>query len=87
MKFNVSGLSIAFYLFCGAVIFSEYNYVGPTTPKAFRKAPIANLEIRNHTKTLASKKEGWPVRHPASTQTAPMSSSSQYSGNVGLNNN
>ena len=75
MKINVSGLSIAFYLFCGAVIFSEYSYVGPTNTKAFYKKNGSMVELHNRTKT-ANKKENWQQRSPAS-----------YTGNVGLNNN
>ncbi|MBC7466121.1 MAG: hypothetical protein H7256_09015 [Bdellovibrio sp.] len=73
MKINVSGLSIAFYLFCGAVIFSEYSYVGPTNTKAFYKKNEAMVELHNRSKPV-SKKENWQQK-------------ASYSGNVGLNNN
>lgn len=77
MKINVSGLSIAFYLFCGAVIFSEYSYVGPTNTKSFYKKNGAMVELHNRTKSV-SKKENWQQKANAN---------SNYSGNVGLNNN
>ena len=75
MKINVSGLSIAFYLFCGAVIFSEYSYVGPTNAKALYKKNGASVELHNRTKAV-SKKDNWQQKANAN-----------YSGNVGLNNN
>ena len=80
MKVNVSGLSIAFYLFCAAVIFSEYNYVGSTTQsKGFFKKNGTTVEVHNRVKLQNSKKDRWP----ASVKETP----SAYSGNLGLNHN
>ncbi|MFZ3231201.1 MAG: hypothetical protein WA160_13420 [Pseudobdellovibrio sp.] len=80
MKINVSGLSIIFYLFCGAVIISEYSYVGnqnavATARNGYFKKNGAIVEVHNRPKVGNSKKENWPSRSPAS----------QYSGNFGLN--
>lgn len=68
MKFNVSGISIAFYLFCGAVILSEYSYVGPTTTKNYFKKNSSFVELHNRTRMPAStkkEKENWPAAKSA----------------------
>jgi hypothetical protein len=77
MKVNVSGLSIAFYLFCGAVIFSEYSYVGPTTNKTSYKKNSAMVELHNRSKSIVAKKEHWPAKNANAT----------FTGTVGLNEN
>jgi len=63
MKINVSGLSIAFYLFCGAVIFSEYSYVGHTKQNLSDFRRNAMVEQPAPSRRIASvKKTNWQIK-------------------------